>query len=98
MPADFGLSVVGSDGRWLVRPHGDLDIATVAEFRAALGELHGSILIDCSELRFISATGLDTLVEVSNRNGTLRLTNVGPMLRSMLDATGLTPLLVPDER
>ncbi len=53
----------------VVAPEGDIDIARVAEFRAALSRAAGAptVVVDLSGVSFIDSSGLGALVELDNR-------------------------------
>jgi len=80
---------------------GELDLATVPQLTAELAELSGGVLIDCTGLSFIDASGIGALVAASTRVE-IQLTNVTPFVRRVLEITGnqalLAPALSPVER
>lgn len=55
----------------LIAPEGELDVASVGEFRAALSEAAGKgadrVVVDLSRLESIDSSGLGALVELDNR-------------------------------
>ena len=53
----------------VVAPEGEIDIARVAEFRAALSRAEGAptVVVDLSCVSFIDSSGLGALVELHNR-------------------------------
>jgi anti-anti-sigma factor len=46
---------------------GEIDMSNAPELQAALLELNGDVVIDCSELKFIDSTGLNVLARVHKR-------------------------------
>lgn len=55
----------------MIAPQGELDIAHVADFRAALREAAGGgaarLVVDLSEVSFIDSSGIGALVDLQNR-------------------------------
>lgn len=55
----------------VIAPVGELDIARVGDFRAALwdaaGEDTAAVVVDLSQVSFIDSSGLGALVELDNR-------------------------------
>jgi anti-anti-sigma factor len=55
----------------VIAPEGDLDIATVGEFRAALQDAAeegaGVVVVDLSQVSFIDSSGLGAIVELHSR-------------------------------
>jgi anti-anti-sigma factor len=98
MSAALDVAVSKHNGVWIVRPSGEVDMSTADEFRDALTGVHGPVLIDCSELRFIDASGLGVLAEVSATNGAMTLRGTSPFLRRTLDIVGMRSLLALEER
>jgi anti-anti-sigma factor len=82
----------------LITVHGDLDLATVDQFREvaekALTDLVGLLRIDLADMTFMDSTGIGVLVMIRNSviaNGvqTLVLENVPHQARRVLELTGL---------
>jgi anti-sigma B factor antagonist len=57
--------------RILIAPEGEVDIARIAEFRAALSDAAGAdaarLVVDLSQVSFIDSSGLGALVELHHR-------------------------------
>jgi anti-anti-sigma factor len=93
--ADFGSEATS------FRPIGELDLATVGEFQTALlgfaEEGERIVALDLSALTFVDATGLAAIVALERQLRTqqrvLALRDPSPMMKWLLDATGLTWLL-----
>lgn len=55
----------------VIAPEGELDIARVGEFRAALSDAASegapAVVVDLSQVSFIDSSGLGALVELHNR-------------------------------
>ena len=79
---------------------GELDTASVRETEQALAPLldsHGKeILIDCTELEYISSSGLRVLLSVLKQaksvGSRVVLKNVNEVIREVLDLTGFVSL------
>ncbi len=80
---------------------GDVDLSNVAELRARIethaAEVEGDVVVDCRELRFIDSIGISALLTEQGRlrqsNRTLRLTNVAPGIKRVLDVAGVLDVL-----
>lgn len=79
---------------------GELDLATVPHLERALEMLqrtHRDVFVDLSELAFIDATGLRTLLVAAERaqvRGDLfAVTNFGPSARILFEVTGTVDLV-----
>jgi anti-anti-sigma factor len=75
---------------------GEVDLATVTQLRAALADVDGPIVVDCSQLAFIDAVGLGVIAGAARREGGVQLTGPSPLLVRMLDAVDLHHLLVAE--
>ncbi|MCU1493443.1 MAG: anti-anti-sigma factor [Acidimicrobiaceae bacterium] len=84
-----------------LRPIGELDLATVGEFQAALlgfaGRRQRIVALDLSELSFVDATGLAAIIgferQLREEERVLVLRHPSPTMKRVLDVTGLTWLL-----
>ncbi len=81
-PQPFAVEVQRRTDIVIVRPHGELDLATVEALRAALDGIEdaGRLVLDLRGLSFIDSTGLRLLVALhgrSQRDG-FQLTLVAP--------------------
>ena len=71
----FSVEVLtGDNGRVVVIPRGELDLATQGELRGALGVARssGDVVLDLGELRFLDTSGLRLILETaeaSRRDG-----------------------------
>jgi anti-sigma B factor antagonist len=87
-------------GTPLVEVFGDVDVATSAEFRAALLEAldrgNGTLVVDFAGLDFIDSSGLGVLVgtlkRARERGGSVRIEHPAPSARKILAITGLLEL------
>jgi anti-sigma B factor antagonist len=80
-----------------VKISGRLDAAQADRARDALGRLPGPVVIDCSELEYISSAGLGVLVQTFKRlNDTgsgLRLVRLTPRVRNVFTLSGLDRII-----
>jgi anti-anti-sigma factor len=81
-PEPFAVAVQRRDDLAIVRPSGELDVATVETLRAALDSVRsaGRLLLDLRGLSFIDSAGLHLLVVLAERaqGDRSRLTLVAP--------------------
>src|SRR5688572_14514578 len=68
-PQPFGVEVQRRNDVAIVRPRGELDLATVETLRAALDAIEsaGRLVLDLRGLSFIDSTGLRLLVALHER-------------------------------
>jgi anti-sigma B factor antagonist len=82
----------------VVAPEGELDIATLGDFRAALSDAASepadTLLVDLSEVSFIDSSGLGAVIEAGDRlrRDRRRLAVVAPPGTAAAVALGLTGL------
>ena len=98
MPADaFALTVV--DG--VVRVQGEIDMVTAPALDHELEALPGSLTLDVSAVTFLDSSGLSVLVrhhQARCEDGlSLRLVEVPPIVRRVLEVTRLLELLTGDQ-
>ncbi len=70
----FSVDTATADGRAVVTPRGELDMATQEQLRTALAEAarFGVVVLDLGELRFLDTSGLRLILETaeaSRRDG-----------------------------
>jgi anti-sigma B factor antagonist len=72
---------------------GELDLASVGSVRAALDPYLTAgptqVTLDLEHLTFMDSSGIALLVQLSNEVGTVSLTGLSPIVRRVLEATGL---------
>jgi anti-anti-sigma factor len=71
-PAAFTISIAERDGRVVVLPRGELDLATAPDLDALLSERLDAgqeVIVDLRELGFMDSTGLRTLIAAHTRAG-----------------------------
>ena len=95
----FTVDVGGGDDGTVVAPHGELDLATQAELRAALERQaeHGSVTLDLSGLRFMDTSGLRLILETAeaSRRGEFEFAVLPgrPAVQRLFDVAGVTELV-----
>jgi anti-sigma B factor antagonist len=84
---------------------GELDLARASGVGRDLADFasghRGSIAVDCAELTFIDSAGIDTLVRMQRtlciQGRQLRLVNLRPIPRRVVEILGLEDFLAIDE-
>jgi anti-sigma B factor antagonist len=85
----------GPEGHQICRPAGEIDAATVSQFRAVLGELSENlrVVIDLSDVTFVDSAGLGALIGGIRRTrelgGDVVLACPRPSMARLLRTTGL---------
>jgi len=81
------------DGATIVRPRGEIDLASRDELRAALRQCSGDVVVDLSEVVFLDATCVAVLVaehaRLTEHGGSLRLREPRASVSRTLAAAGL---------
>jgi len=92
-----------TDGRAVVYAHGDIDVETSPSLQEALAEaLHesASVIVDLADVGYVDSSGLSALVwghrTANQAGGSLHVRRASPIVRRVLDITGLTPLFLID--
>ncbi|MEA2445437.1 MAG: hypothetical protein QOJ12_2729 [Thermoleophilales bacterium] len=95
-PQSFDVDVDHADDRVVVRPRGELDLASAPDLRAILQQLRdkrASILLDLSELTFMDSSGLrliwETDAEAKQHGLDLALASGPPEVMRVFELTGL---------
>ena len=100
VPPPFSVDVRRESTRAVVRPHGELDLATAPELEARLTDLRGEgfddLVLDLRGLSFLDSTGLRLLLDNRQRaeQGGWRFSIVDgdqPVSR-VLEVSGVSPL------
>ncbi len=84
-----------------LRLSGEIDLANVDDLRDALQDhlaaTEGTVTVDCSDLTFIDSSGVSALAAAWKKAGVdqreLRLANVSPPVRRVLELCGLAPVI-----
>jgi anti-sigma B factor antagonist len=97
-PEDIAFTVETEDG--VVRPRGELDLATAGEVRTALraeAEARGRVTLDLGGLRFLDTSGLRLVLETakaSERDGFGFVVLPGsPEIQRLFDLAGVTAMV-----
>src|SRR3990170_9017776 len=96
---EFKVEVDGGPDGGVVTPHGELDMATQGELRAALEReaKRGAVTLDLSGLRFIDTSGLRLVLETAaaaRREGFEFVVLPGiPAVQRLFDVAGVTHLV-----
>jgi anti-anti-sigma factor len=97
---DLTTLILPGDGYVTLQVAGEIDLATAPTLRdAALEALrhHGTTLrVDLGDVTFMDSTGLEVLLATRRRaeleGGSLTLCRLNPMVRRVIDVTGLDRL------
>ena len=97
-PEDMAFTVHAEDG--VVRPRGELDVATADQVRQALREqaaAHGSLTLDLGGLRFLDTSGLRLALEsaeAARRDGLpFTVLRGAPEVQRLFDLAGVTAMV-----
>jgi anti-sigma B factor antagonist len=80
----------------VVKIIGELDVSNAHRLRALLADIRTpspTIVVDMSELAFMDSSGLTVLLEASRRGATIVLRHPSPVVRRLVEITGLTDIL-----
>lgn len=100
---DLAATVTSTRTRVVVTVSGELRIATVGMLEGSLWEAMSTgcreILLDASELRFVDASGLRSLIgarhQAAKRGKRFTITNASGSLMKLLRMSGMTALVAP---
>lgn len=100
--SEFVRHALAEDGTLTIALVGELDVANTDAVRAELAPIvkdvtAGPILFDLSELAFIDSSGLAVLLHVAKTCGHVVLRNASPIVRRIIEVTGLADILVIEE-
>jgi anti-sigma B factor antagonist len=91
------VAVSRDGGDPLVAISGELDLSTTEQVRSAVeAALDGGqhrVVFDLSELTFMDSSGIALLVRVAQRVGEVELRNPTPIVRRLIELTGLAQTL-----
>ena len=101
---ESSATVTGSQadpGAPILAISGELDLASVDSVREGIEPYLAAgpsrVTFDLAGLDFMDSSGIALLVQVANRVEHVELTNVSPIVRRVLEATGLGPAFGPDQ-
>lgn len=91
------VTTVDDQGRHVVAPHGEVDIATYRSLRGAINELltvgHVDLVVDLTHTAFLDSTGLGALIGARRRahalKGSLAIRCEDPRILQVFRITGL---------
>jgi anti-sigma B factor antagonist len=104
--AAFDIRLIPSNDEAVVTPTGDLDMQLADQLEAhairALADAPAVLTIDLAHVPFCDSAGINALVRIhhacTRRRVRLRLTALGPQVRTVLRVTGVQGLLnVPND-
>jgi anti-anti-sigma factor len=81
----------------MVSVAGELDVATAPELERVLQALSGHVVVDCRSLQFMDATAVGVIIRASRRLDSLRLVNVAPFIRRMLEIVEVDAVFLTDD-
>ncbi len=83
-----------SSGTPVLKLSGELDLSNVGSLRTAIDATYGlgleRIVFDLSDLSFMDSSGLAMFVGVSEKVATVELRNPSPVVRRIIELTGLS--------
>lgn len=92
----FRCSTSSEEAGLVLRLSGEMDVATIPQFREAVAELGDGqhLTIDATELEFIDSTGLAAILDLRRELGLERFRLIpGPACRRVIELTGVQELL-----
>lgn len=85
------------DAGVIIRMAGDLDMASVDKARAvidtALAGQPRRVILDASALAYTDSSGIALLVQVTRRAQQVQVRNPSPVVRQLIELTGLSQIL-----
>jgi anti-anti-sigma factor len=83
-----------------IKLSGEIDMSNVDSLRRLIEPVVARapehVVFDLASLTFMDSSGIALLLQVSAKTGTVRLRGPSELVRRMIDATGLTDVLVVD--
>jgi anti-sigma B factor antagonist len=100
----LNLSFRSYGDRAVVQVGGEVDLATCPQLQAALAELvdrgFHQLIVDLEQVSFLDCAGIGVLVDARRRvqehGGSLRLVGPAPLVRRVLEVTGMTAVFPID--
>jgi anti-anti-sigma factor len=87
----------GAHGALVLSITGEIDLSNVEELREAIEPIiaqeRDHIVFDLSALRFMDSSGIALFLAVAERVGTVELHNPTPVIRRVIEVTGLSHIL-----
>lgn len=95
--AAAAVEVSSENGAVVLSLAGQLDLSSLDHVRGLTAETlydkHELIVVDLGELSFMDSSGIAYLLSVADRADRIELRHVPPMIRRVLEITGLTGVL-----
>jgi anti-anti-sigma factor len=92
------VDVATEDGTSVIRLSGELDMVSVDRIRPVVEEALGAgsdrLVFDVSGLEFMDSSGIALLVSATRRAEQVELRHPTPIVRRLIELTGLTELLL----
>jgi len=96
----MNIQITESNNFAIVSVEGRIDITNAIEFEKKMIEIieegHSRIILDCSELQYISSSGLRVLLavrkKISSLNGMFRLCTLQPLLIEIFNISGFSSI------
>ena len=89
-----------ADGVPTIKLTGEIDMSNVEALRRTIEPIVARaperVIFDLSALSFMDSSGIALLLQVSAKTRTVRVREPSPLVRRMIDATGLADVLVVD--
>ena len=100
----LNLSVQSHSDHALIQVGGEVDLATCPQLQAVLAELvdrgFHQLILDLEQVSFLDCAGIGVLVEARRRvhkhRGSLKLVRPRPLVRRVLEVTGMTAVFPID--
>jgi len=87
-----------ADGTPIVALTGEIDMSNVESLRRLIEPVVARsperVIFDLAELTFMDSSGIALLLQVSAKTGTVRIRQPSALVRRMIDATGLSDVLL----
>ncbi len=84
-------------GGFILSFAGELDIATVDGLRATVDQLLAGdpsrVVLDLERLSFMDSSGIALMLQISKKVETVEIRNATPIVRRVIEATGLSEIL-----
>ena len=91
-----------SQGKWVFKPEGDLDIYTSSQFKEEvllkLDEKETDIVVNGENLEYVDSTGLGALISIlrtmKEKENKIYIEDIKPNIRKIFDITNLDNLFI----
>jgi len=91
-----------SQGDPLLKLRGELDMSSAVEFRETIEQLleksRKRLVFDLSDLSFMDSSGIAVLVFAANNVDAIEVRHSSPIIKRIVEATGLTDFLRIDQK